>query len=106
MRLIYYKKVSEWTVVDYVKKEVELSDYQSCKLRDALKQMPYDVVDYKKPNPPSFVFRLTIAFYLLFCLCLILFMPFKWISTGSRYYSNEGLLMKIFKKWKRLLSID
>jgi len=88
--------------INYLKKEIHLTDYQCEKLDEIFYDMPYEVQKIVENKTPSIWWRLSIfPFYLNYFILILLF-PFNWIITGKTYYN-----IKYMRKWeKKILGED
>ena len=106
MKLFRYKIVSAINVSQRLKERMEFSTYQKSILTQTLEDLPYQFVSFEKPKKPNMFIRLTIPFFLIFWLLLILFMPIKWIITGNGTYDVKGNVYKLIKGWAKSLRFN
>lgn len=56
----------------------------------------FKVIEKNKSNP---LWRLTILFYFIFIILLVIAMPIKWLITGYQYYDSDSFVSKLQRKW-------
>ena len=105
MKLARYKEASEYDVLNKIKTVLNKRqnfqmDYNTREeLKEVLKHYKIFCWDGRVKQSP--LWRLTIPFYLLFWVILIiLIMPCKWLLTGTIYYEEDGWFLKFIRFWQ------
>lgn len=84
-------------------KYIELTDYQKSKLCN-IDWFPFSVIKYTQKEPVKPIWRLTILFYWLYCLIIILLItPVKWLLCGSTYLNEKNVIYRIYETWTKKL---
>lgn len=104
MDFFRYKQVSEFDVVKQIEKRMELTVYQKEKIHDVIRDLPYRFIYHNSPKKQNPLFRLTVPFFLIYYILVVIAMPVKWIITGDKYYSNKNILLMFLKKWGEKLN--
>jgi len=105
MNIINYKKVTFYDVGEILEKELKLTDEQKWLLGGVLNNLPYTFVDLREPIPAVPILRLTIPFYFLFWVLLVLFIPIKWLFTGNGKYKYGEEIISFLYSWKNKLNL-
>jgi hypothetical protein len=108
MKLSNLKKASDFDVRNYIKEKYQLSDYQWSKMYDDEfpRHSTFYVFTYEKQKNGGFIWRLTLPLIIPYYLIITLYVLFKWIFTGDRYFSEDKPLLKFHRKWMKKLGID
>lgn len=93
MRFSRLRKANDYEIRKAIAETIELNPYQKEKLAD--REFPiytrlkvYIEQEYPKP---SIWWRLTIFPYVLYIVLVFLFMPIKWMLTGTHYLPQTWL---------------
>ena len=111
MDLIRDRKV-DWKiynyVCDYMEDKAALSVYQKELLKRIFveRDCPYDVYEYITSKKPKFIWRLTLLFYAITYVLLLIFCCFKWIFTGDFYLHEKDILWQFYKKWHNKIFLN
>jgi len=105
MNIINYKKVTFYEVGEILEKELKLTDNQIRLLGGVLADLPYTFVDLREPIPAVPILRLTIPFYFIFWLLLLLSIPIKWVFTGNGRYKYGEEIIRFLYNWKNKLNL-
>lgn len=106
MNLLRYKKVEPYELRKILDRYIGLTEYQKEKLL-RIDWFPFTVIRYEKPEPVKPIWRLTILFYWLFLLVmLVLVIPAKWIFTGKSYFSEKNWTYRVYTFWTKKLGLS
>lgn len=105
MNLIRYRELKLYEVKQILDDYIGLTDDQRLKLRQ-IDRLPFSFVKYQKPEPVKPIWRLTILFYWVFVLILLLLLPIKWILTGNRYYPEKSWQYRLYIFWTKKLGLS
>jgi hypothetical protein len=106
MNLVRYRQIRGFEVKNRLIKYMELSPYQQSKIVDILDDSGIKFLIHEMPKPVLWYWRLTILFYWLFCLgIIVLYWPIKWLLTGTRSMGEKEIVVKIFYFWSKKLGI-
>lgn len=95
------KQADDRDIEKWLKENLNITDYDYRKMRDneLIRFSPFYFYEQKKIKKHNFLWRLTAPFFLLFCLLVIIAMPFKWLITGNRYLSQK-FLDTFYYRWQ------
>lgn len=101
LRRVEYHEVEEWLA-----ENVELTPYQKSKLHsnEVFIFSPFVFYKKEKRNPSSLWWRLTLPFYPIYILLLLIFCSIKWVFTGKSYLS-QIYLEKYHYNWQKKLDL-
>ncbi len=107
MKLSNLERVHDHEVERWLIEKLQLNDYQKSKLHDSDLIRCSHLYFYKKSpkKSVSFLWRLSIIFFLPYYLLLVLFSPIKWIITGKGRYS-EKFFDNFHAKWIRKIGLS
>lgn len=104
MNLLRYRELNPYEIRDLLDKCIGLTDYQKDQLITT-GWLPFHIIEYESPEPVKPVWRLTILFYWMFCLMLLLVIPLKWLLTGNRYFLEKHWIYKVYASWTKKLGL-
>ena len=104
MNLLRYRELNPYEIRDLLDKCIGLTDYQKDQLITT-GWLPFHIIEYESPEPVKPVWRLTILFYWMFCLMLLLVIPLKWLLTGNRYFSEKHWIYNVYASWTKKLGL-
>jgi hypothetical protein len=106
MKLSNLEKAPDYDVREWLEKELELTPYQKEKVYDKeiIRFAPFYFYQRVKPKKVSFLWRITIIFYIIYIIAIVLFLPFKWIFTGTWGYGS-GFIDNFHSKWVRKIGL-
>lgn len=92
--------------INMIDKKIGLTPYQKEKLRTFDSFYPYYIFKDKPKIKTTLLWRLTIPFYVIYCLIFgIIISPIKYIITGNRYESHNSISYKIYNKWSSKINL-
>ena len=102
IKQVQSKDVEQWLIENIP----ELTDYQKdCLSNDSIVWFsPYYFYERIEKNKSAVLWRLTLPFFGIAFLSLVLFNPVKWIITG-RWGYDQDFLDKWFNSWGNKLDI-
>ena len=106
MKLHYLKHSSDHDVNTWLEKCLELTPYQKEKLRldEVVRFAPFEFYEVPKQIKPSFIWRLTIIFFLIYLVLLFVGLPFNFLFTGKWGYGQK-FFDNFHAKWMRKLNL-
>ena len=103
MNLLRYRKIEPYEFRNILDQYIGLTDYQKSKMMD-IDWYPFTIIKYEEPEPVKPIWRLTILFYWLYILFIVLFVtPVKWMIEGNRCFSEKDRLSRIYVYWTKKL---
>lgn len=100
MELIKYRQVSRHDFVSRAGRYAELDDKQKEALEEYLDGHGLGIVEYKINKPSgNLLLRITVIFYFLFIILLVIAGCIKWLFIGVHYYKHNGKLMRFREDW-------
>lgn len=101
-----YERVKDYEVQCWLEKQLDLSPYQREKLRERelVRFAPFKFIKQRKAETVSPLWRLSIVFWPLYVLLLIIFSPLTYLIKGTWGYP-EKFLQRFYYPWKRKLKI-
>lgn len=92
--------------INLIDDNIKLTPYQKEKLSMLCDNFyPYYIFKKKDRIKTTFLWRLTIPFYIIYCLLAFLISPIKWIITGSGTENHRSIIYKIYRKWSEKINI-
>ncbi len=93
--------VRKWLI-----KEFDLTVYQKERLhRDELVRFsPFQFYEDRQEEKVSPLWRLTIIFYMIYWVCLVVFLPIRWVFTG-RWGYGQRFIDNFHSRWQDKLGI-
>lgn len=88
--------------------EAPLTDKQRLMLTDACERgmygdldLPFQAYKWKKNDSETsnMWWRISIPFYFIYWLLMVILMPFKWLFTGKWYYDPDSRYIAPLRKW-------
>ena len=106
MKFYRLQKASEYDFIKFLEDKINLTAYQKEKLRDneILRFSKYEIYTAAKAES-KFIWRLTILFVIPYILLMYLFLPIKFIFTGTWGYGGK-FIENFHKPWFRKLNLD
>lgn len=86
-------------------RELKLDWSYKKKIEDFIIENGYRIYKEKIISKPNPIFRLTIPFYIILFVLMVIWMPLKWLVTGNWYYDTNGTIYLLFKKWQEKLGL-
>ena len=106
MDLHRYKKSDTHVVARELKDYLGLDHAAGEKIKDFFwNQSRFTVMERIKQKPVKPLLRLTVPFYLIYWIVLLLAMPLKWLLTGKSDYSYESGPYAFLRRWSALLNL-
>lgn len=110
MKLTSYKSADPNEVASKIVEKLTKEGYKNLdwKVREIIEeilQYDYTVMKWTPITKPKPLWRLTIPFFLISWLLLIIFIPIKWMFTGTSYYDPKKFILRTHMKWARLMKI-
>lgn len=104
MNLLRYKKLTNYEIGKILDRYIGLTDYQKSKLYNT-DWFPFSIVQYTQKEPVKPIWRLTVLFYWLYCLLIILLIsPVMWLLYGrSCVVSEKDIIYRIYSTWTKKL---
>ena len=102
MNLIKYKKLDNYEIRKILDQYIGLTDYQKEKLI-YIDWFPFSVIKYTEKEPVKPIWRLTILFYWIFCLLILLIHPVKWLLQGDMYFTERSVIYRLYNVWTKKL---
>lgn len=106
MKFYKYEKVDPHTVATEIKKIINektfASEYE--KLVEYFSYGSRTVINWSPPKKSKPLMRLTLPFLLVYVILMILGAMIKWVITGTSYFNHEGFILRIHRKWLRILN--
>ena len=101
MKFSRLRKAQDYEVADFLKDRLKLTDtqYHEIVLHDALRFTRFRFYKEKEIKKHNFLWRLTAPIFLIFCILVIVALPFKWLFTGNRYLP-EKFLDIFYYRWQ------
>lgn len=98
------KKVYQSEFIDWLDKEIKLTDYQKQKIYndEVFRWCPYDFYKEKK-RITNFWIRLSILIYPLVYIGIFISLPFKFLFTGRWGYNSQKI--QWFRNWANNLGL-
>lgn len=108
MKLINLKEVSNFEIRDYLKKRYDLTNQQYIKMvdDDFPRHSHYYFFKEEKQMNGGFIWRLSLPLIIPYFIFLVIYIFFKWIFTGNRYFEKNSFILKFHKYWMSKLGID
>lgn len=105
MNLTRQSKLRNYEIIKVLDNYVELTDYQKSKLVD-IDWYPFTIIKYEQPKPVKPIWRLTILFYWIYCLSMILIIrPVSWVLFGQKYFTPQNIFYRIYEYWTKKLGL-
>ena len=105
MNLLRYRKIESYELRKILDDYIGLTDYQKDKLLH-IDWLPFTVIKYEEPEAVKPIWRLTILFYWVYMLIMLLIIiPIKWLFTGKSYFSSKHWTYKIYAFWSKKLGL-
>lgn len=104
-QLYKYHRVNTEYFAKVLKAHLDLGYGYDDKINAFLIQGGYDLVQQHKTKSHPMM-RLTILFYLICYLLLLISMPFKYLFTGKLHYSYNGRVVIFMKTWQAKLGLS
>ena len=106
MRLHHLKESSDYDVEEWLEQKLNLTSYQKEILRrdEIIRFAPFEFYERPKEKKPSFLWRLTILFYLIYLILVFVGLPFNFLFTGKWGYGKK-FYDNFHSKWMRKLNL-
>lgn len=106
MKLSNLKQAHNFDVRDYLKKRLELTNYQSKRLYDDdfPRHSPFYIFEYEKQKNGGLLWRITLPLIIPYFIVMAIYVLFKWVVTGNRYFQEKNL--KFHRFWMKKLGIN
>jgi len=106
MKLSQLEKASPYHVQKWLEDNLELTPNQKRIMieRELIRFSPFEFYEWPKKEKVNILWRLTILFFPIYILIIILFNPIKWMLTGKWGYS-QNFFDNFHAKWTRKLGI-
>lgn len=106
MKFSRLKQASDYEVIDWLKKELDLTDYQVHKMNDneTIRWAPFEFYKYPKQNKPFVLWRFTIIFWPIYWVLASLAVLLNWCFTG-KVGIGQKFLDTFHYPWARKINI-
>lgn len=74
-------------------------------IEDFLRSNGYVVVKAVKYTKPARWWRLTVPFFILLCVLMLVTVPFKWMLTGYGKYNDASWIGRLWCGWNNKLGL-
>lgn len=107
MNLSNLRRASDWEVEKWLKDNLDLTPYQEEKLTDneTVRFSPFYFYQHVKAPKAAIIWRLTLPFYCLYWLILLMSLPMAFIFTGKWGY-GRGFYDKFYAPWHRKIGLN
>jgi hypothetical protein len=91
-------EVEKW--FEELLKEYNVSAYHISRFKEqeVIRFAPFQFYKRRKIIKNNFLWRLTAPVFIIYCTCMIMAIPFKWLITGNRYLP-QSFLIKFHYRW-------
>lgn len=107
MKLTRLKPASDYEVINWLEKELELTPYQKGKMRDReiVRFSPFEFYKSRGKEKVSVLWRLTIIIFPFYWLIFLVGLPFRFLFTGKWGYGQK-FFDNFHAVWIRKLDLD
>lgn len=109
MKLVQYKEVSHYELLKWLTSihGLNLTPYQKELIRREFydSRPPFTLMEFDRKRVKPWWFRLTIIFYLIIMIILIIGLPFTYFVKGQFGYTYENKFSQFMINWQKKLGI-
>lgn len=106
MKISNLKRANDHEVEEWLVSQLDLNPYQKSRLREMeiVRFSSFYFYKREKDIKLNILWRLTIIFWVLYIVCLMIIVPIKWMITGKSYL-GRNYLDNYHYKWQRKIGI-